>query len=282
MSNQTSSYHHLGVTARHTAAARAQESQRPDRLFNDRWAEQLAGREGKEWVEHQSIDSGISIIVRTRFFDDFLKRVMETFPIRQVVLLAAGLDTRAYRLPWPDHTRLFELDQPQVLEYKEQVLTEAGAQPMCERKVIPVDLTGTWFEALLQAGFQPQQPSAWLLEGLLLYLPQATMTRILNEITNLATPGSWLGFDIVNHAMFTSPWTRQWVESLAKAGTPWMSSMDDPEAELTACGWQATVTQPGDAEAHYGRWPYPAIPLSMPAMPRHWLVIAHKSSSTRE
>ena len=276
MSKQNSSSHHLGVTALHTAGARAQETQRPDRLFNDRWAEQLAGREGKEWLEKQSIDSGVSIVVRTRFFDDFLKRVMEASPIRQVVLLAAGLDTRAYRLPWPDHARLFELDQPQVLEYKEQVLTEAGAQPTCERKVIAVDLTSAFQETLLQAGFQPQQPSVWLLEGLLLYLPQATMMSLLNEITSLAVPGSWLGFDIVNHAMLTSPWTRQWIESLAKAGTPWISAMDDPEAELVALGWQAQLSQPGDADAHYGRWPYPAIPISMPSMPRHWLVTAHK------
>jgi len=277
MSNQTSSYHHLGVTARHTAAARAQESQRPNRLFNDRWAEQLAGREGKEWVEHQSIDSGISIIVRTRFFDDFLKRVTESSSLRQVVLLAAGLDTRAYRLPWPDHTRLFELDQPQVLEYKEQVLTEAGAQPLCERKVIAADLTTSWSEPLLQAGFQPQQPSAWLLEGLLLYLPQATIMHLLNEITSLAAPGSWLGFDIVNHAMLTSTFTRQWIESLAKAGTPWMSAMDDPEADLSARGWQVQLSQAGEADAHYGRWPYPAIPRTLPDMPRHWLVTAHKN-----
>jgi methyltransferase (TIGR00027 family) len=278
MSNQTSSYHHLGVTARHTAAARAQESQSPDCLFNDPWAERLAGREGKEWIEHQSLDSGISIIVRARFFDDFFKRVMEVSPIRQVVLLAAGLDTRAYRLPWPDHTRLFELDQPHVLEYKEQVLTEAGAQPLCERKALPVDLTSTfWSETLLQAGFQPESPSVWLLEGLLLYLPQATITRLLNEITSLATSDSWLGFDIVNHAMLTSPWTRQWVESLAKAGTPWMSAMDDPEADLSALGWQAQLSQPGEADAHYGRWPYPAIPRTMPSMPRHWLVTAHKN-----
>jgi methyltransferase (TIGR00027 family) len=104
----------LGVTARHTAAARAQESQRPDRLFTDRWAEQLAGREGKEWVERQSPDHGLSIIVRTRFFDDFLMRAIAASPIRQVVLLAAGLDTRAFRLPWPENLRLFELDQPPV------------------------------------------------------------------------------------------------------------------------------------------------------------------------
>src|SRR5262245_11147134 len=121
MLEHTASQYLLGLTARHTAAARARESQREDHLFNDPWAERLAGPEGKAWVEQQSFDSGITIIVRTRFFDDFLMRVSAASSLRQVVLLAAGLDTRAYRLPWPNHTHLFEVDQPQVLEYKEQI-----------------------------------------------------------------------------------------------------------------------------------------------------------------
>jgi methyltransferase (TIGR00027 family) len=149
----TSSHQLLGWTARWTAGAHARESRREERLFNDRWADLLAGREGEEWVEHRSADHGLSTIVRTCFFDDFLQRVTGQHAIRQVVLLAAGLDTRAFRLTWPEHTRLFELDQPQVLKDKEQVLTAAGAQPTCKRKTIEVDLTGPWREKLLKAGF---------------------------------------------------------------------------------------------------------------------------------
>lgn len=277
MSKYTSSHHRLGLTARWTAGARARESQREDRLFDDRWADLLAGRKGKEWVEQQSSDTGLTIIVRTRFFDDFLGQVTGLSAIRQVVLLAAGLDTRAYRLTWPEHTRLFELDQPQVLEYKEQVLTEALAQPACERKTIPVDLTASWSEALLQAGFQAQQPAAWLLEGLLQYLPNARVRPLLDEISRLAQPGSWIGFDIINRAVLISPWTKPLVESVAQVGTPWIGTMDDPRAELSARGWQARLSQPGEPEASYGRWPYPVIPQTLPEVPRHWLVTARKN-----
>ncbi len=277
MSEHTSSHQLLGLTARWTAGARARESRREDRLFNDRWADLLASKEGQEWVEHQSADHGTSIIVRTRFFDDFLGRVTGKPPIRQVVLLAAGLDTRAFRLTWPEHTRLFELDQPQVLEYKEQMLNSAGAQPTCERKTIPLDLTTSWREALLQADFHAQQPSVWLLEGLLQYLPGEHITHLLDEITSLASSGSWIGFDIINHAMLTSTFTQPLVSSLAKAGTPWIGTMDDPEADLAARGWQARLSQPGEAEANYGRWPYPVIPRTLPEMPRHWLATAQKN-----
>ena len=128
----------LGSTARWTAEVRAIESLRKDRLFYDPWAALLAGKAEENWSEH-SIDqetSAIAILLRTRFFDDFLLRITTEYQIHQVVLMAAGLDTRAFRLAWPQQTRLFELDQPQVLEYKEQVLASAGAIPTCERKII--------------------------------------------------------------------------------------------------------------------------------------------------
>jgi methyltransferase (TIGR00027 family) len=119
MSEQSSPYRLLGLTARWTAGARARESLREDRLFDDPWAALLASEEGKEWMEHRSADPGTSVIVRTRFFGDFLQRVAVQHAIRQVVLMAAGLDTRAYRITWSAHTRLFELDQSHVLEYKD-------------------------------------------------------------------------------------------------------------------------------------------------------------------
>jgi methyltransferase (TIGR00027 family) len=277
MSEQTSSHHRLGLTARWTAGARARESQREDRLFNDPWARLLAGEEGKEWTERQSADRGASVIVRTRFFDDFLQRATVQHALRQIVLVAAGLDTRASRITWPEHTRFFELDQPHVLEYKEQVLTEAGAQPTCERKTLPVDLTTSWREALVQAGFQSQQSSVWLIEGFLHYLPNEHIARLLDEITSLAAPGSWLGFDIINGTMLTSPWTQSIVKSMTAAGMPWIGWIDDPEADLAALGWRATLAQPGEEGVHYGRWPYPAIPQMMPDMPRYWLVTAQKN-----
>ena len=271
----------LGSTARWTAAVRARESMREDRLFHDPWAATLAGKEGQEWIEHRSEDSVVAMVLRTRFFDDFLQRITGQYAIRQVVLMAAGLDTRAFRLTWPAQTRLFELDQPAVLQYKEQMLRSASAQPTCERQTIAADLTGPWKETFIKTGFDPQQPSGWLLEGFLFYLPNESVTRILDEVTSLAAPGSWIGFDIINSATLTSPWTRSWVEMQAQAGAPWIGTMDDPEGFLATRGWKATLTQVGENDANFSRWPYPVLPSTMPDMPHDWFVTAHKEEPNR-
>jgi methyltransferase (TIGR00027 family) len=276
MSTKVTPEHLLGTTARWTAAVRAKEREREDRLFDDPWAATLAGQEGQAWMEQRSADSVIPIVLRTRFFDDWLQRITLQNEIWQVVLMAAGLDTRAFRLNWPEHTRLFELDQPAVLEYKEQILRSAGAQPTCTRQMVQVDLTASWKEVLVQAGFDPQQPSGWLLEGFLFYLPNESLTHLLDEVTGLAAPGSYMGFDIINSAVLTSPWTRPWVEMQAQSGAPWIGTLDDPAGFLAARGWKTTLTQAGQPEANHGRWPYPVFPTTLPDMPHSWLVIAHK------
>jgi methyltransferase (TIGR00027 family) len=276
MSEKITSDHLLGSTARWMAAVRAKESEREDRLFYDPWAAALAGAEGQGWAEQRPAESFTPIILRTRFFDDFLQRITLQHGIRQLVLLGAGLDTRAFRLTWPEQTRLFELDQPAVLADKEQVLQSAGAQPACGRQTIAVDLTGPWQENLLQAGFEPHQPSGWLLEGFLFYLSGETLTRLLDRATELAAPGSWLGFDIINSTMLTSPLTRPWIEMQARAGAPWIGTLDDPEGFLAGRGWKATLSQAGASDAHHGRWSYPVIPTTMPDMPHNWFVTARK------
>ncbi len=118
--------------------------------------------------------------------------------IRQIVLLAAGLDTRAFRLEWAAGTVVFEVDQAAVLDHKESVLAAAAAAPVCERRVVKADLTGEWIQALVEAGFDSQQPSGWLLEGFLFYLPTDAGVRILDEVSVVAAPGSWIGFDVIN------------------------------------------------------------------------------------
>jgi methyltransferase (TIGR00027 family) len=266
----------LGSTARWTAAVRARERAREDRLFDDPWAAALAGKEGAEWIEPRSADSVAPMVLRTRFFDDFLQRICLQHAIRQVVLVAAGLDTRAFRLNWPAGTRLFELDQSAVLKYKEQVLRSAGARPACQRQTIEADLTGPWKEKLVKAGFDTQHPSVWLLEGFLFYLPNESVTHLLDEVTSLAAPKSWMGFDVINSTMLISPLTRQWVEMQANSGAPWIGTMDDPEGFLAARGWKARLTQAGAEDANYGRWPYPIIPITMPDMPHNWFVSAQK------
>lgn len=264
----------LGSTAFWTAGVRARESERADCLINDPWAAALAGDVGMAWIATRTPESVVPIVIRTRYFDDFLMRVTHEQGISQVVLLAAGLDTRAFRLNWPGGTRIFELDQPAILAYKEEILQAANAQTACMRQVIGVDLTDPWSKTIRDHGYDPQAPAIWLLEGFLFYLTNETITRLLDEVMNLASPGSWMGFDIMNNITLTSPLTQRWVEMQAQSGAPWIGTMDDPAGFLAQRGWEATLSQAGAADANYGRWPYPIFPVTMPDMPHNWFVTA--------
>lgn len=280
MTGQTSQKSFLGATAFWTAAVRAQESNRADRLFNDPWAAVMAGEEGLHWLEQRGA-STIAIVVRTRFFDEFLLRVTHQEGIRQVVLVAAGLDTRAYRLAWSPGVSLFELDQTPVLEHKSQVLVEAGAQPACRRVAISVNLAGSWQDALVARGFDPRAPSAWLMEGLTFYLPNEITARLLSAASSLAAPGSWLGFDAINGVTLTSPITKAWIAMQASYGAPWIGTLDDPEGFLAPLGWSISLSQPGAEDANYGRWTLPVIPLRAPNLPHNWYVTAQKLSGLK-
>ena len=267
----------LAATARWIAAARAGETRRPDRLLEDPWAAALAGPEGEDWLGARAGSPALAVmIIRARFFDDFLRRVTATGGVGQVVLLGAGLDTRGYRLSWPGRVQLFELDQPEVLDRKQHILDRAGAEPRCARRAVGVDLTGRWTTALLDAGFDPGASSCWLAEGFLFYLPGEEIARLLDELTGLARAGSWLGFDIANTATLTHPLTRPWIDMQARLGAPWLGTLDDPAAFLAEHGWQATLTQPGEPGADYGRSLFPVPAPALPGAPRHWFVTARR------
>lgn len=271
----------LGATAYWTAAVRAHESERADRLFHDPWAAALAGEPGNSWMAPRTPESVLPIALRTRFFDDYLQRTVAEEHIRQIVLIAAGLDTRAFRLTWPPGLRLFELDQAPVLAYKEEVLRAAGATPTCSRRAVAVDLLGDWTLPLVEAGFVPQQPAAWLLEGLLFYLPPDKLTELLEQTLDLAAPGSAIAFDAINSLTLTSPLTKSWVQMQAEAGAPWLGTLDDPEGLLARHGWQATLTALGAPDANYGRWPYPVIPARAPDVPHLWYVMGRKERASQ-
>jgi methyltransferase (TIGR00027 family) len=266
----------LESTAGWTAAVRAAESKREDRLFDDPWAEALAGEVGATWLAQHPTETLNAIIIRTRYFDDSLQGIANQQGIKQIVLLAAGLDTRAYRIKWPAGTRLFELDQAGLLERKEAILLASGTKPGCTRQSIAADLAGAWKEELLASGYNPQECSGWLLEGFLFYVPSETIRHILSEVSELAAPGSWLGFDTINEVVLTSPWTKPWVDMQAQAGAPWIGTLDDPESFLAELGWEARLTQAGQPDANYGRWTLPVISTGMENMPHNWLVTARK------
>jgi methyltransferase (TIGR00027 family) len=179
------------------------EAQKPDPLAVDAFAEVFCRTVGGpsadvldgKLSEHplKSPDWGQHFVnyqgARTRYFDDYFRRAADA-GVRQVVILAAGLDSRSYRLSWPDATTIFELDRPQVLDFKREVLSEQGAKPNAERREVAIDLREDWPQALRDSGFDPAKPSAWIAEGLLVYLPVSAREQLFAGIDALASPGS--------------------------------------------------------------------------------------------
>ena len=133
---------------------------------------------------------------RTRFYDQFFLEAANG-GVGQAVILAAGLDARAYRLPWPAGTVVYEVDMPEVIEFKTLTLRDLGAEPTAERRTVAIDLRDDWAAALQDAGFDPQAPAAWSAEGLLLYLPDTAQDALFDNITALSASGSRLAFEFV-------------------------------------------------------------------------------------
>lgn len=198
----------VGATAVLVAAARAAETVRPDPLISDPYAQILvadAGTGAWECLLDPDVVSRIGEAdpeigalfehmgsyqaVRTHFFDEFFARASAA-GIRQVVILASGLDSRAFRLAWPTGTTVFEIDQPKVLEYKAGTLALHDVSPAAARREVPVDLRQDWPAALVKAGFDSTQPTAWLAEGLLMYLPADAQDRLFTQIGELSASGS--------------------------------------------------------------------------------------------
>ena len=272
----------LALTSRWMAAARARESQRPDHLFDDPLALALAGSEGFDWLDRMEMarlwgGPGLYIVVRTRFFDDFLLHSCLSAGIRQIVLMAAGMDARAFRINWPPQTRLYELDRPEVLSTKEAIVARTGARATCERRTIGVDLRQpSWSQALLDAGYEVRRPSAWLVEGLLFYMTETTVHILLDSVSELAAPHSWLGADLMSRDLLNSPVMWPLLAAFARRGVVGRFGTNDPEGLFAEHGWEAHVTQPGEQGANYGRWPYPVTPREVPGIPRMFLVRARR------
>jgi len=193
----------VAETARWTAAARAQESEREDRLFDDPLARDLAGAAGFEMLARfdQRGDGNPYLPIRTRWYDDVLAAAVDEGR-RQVVMLAAGLDTRAYRLALPPQTVLLEVDQPRLLADKQMVLDAAGTRPRCDRRAVSADLGGDWTAPLEQAGYQGDDPAVFTAEGVLFYLTESAARTVLTTAAGAAAPGSRLAVDLVNGGFF--------------------------------------------------------------------------------
>ena len=273
----------VAPTSRWMAAARARESERGDRLLHDPLAAALAGPQGFAWLSDMKAAAwsdapGLYPVIRARFFDEFLLHACWTAGVRQVVLAAAGLDARAFRLDWPTGTRLYEVDLPEVLSNKKDVVDQARATPNCDRLTVGVDLRdATWPQALVARGYRPHDRSVWLIEGLLYYLARPDVNRLLDTVRRLTATESLLGLDVMNSGLFFSPAAWPMQLALAMRGAPGRFGTNDPETLMARHGFDADVTQPGDHGANFGRWPRPLPPRDAPAWPRSFLVRAQRS-----
>ncbi|OIN79705.1 class I SAM-dependent methyltransferase [Mycobacterium malmoense] len=203
----------VGATATMVAAGRAMATKDPRGLIDDPFAEPLVRAVGVDFftkmmdgvLDLDEIENASSVrmqamidgmAVRTKYFDDYFLAATRA-GIRQAVILASGLDSRAYRLPWPHGTVVYEIDQPRVIEFKTTTLAGIGAEPTAPRRAIAIDLRGDWPAALKAAGLDTAAPTAWLAEGLLIYLPPEAQDRLFDNITALSAPGSTIATEFV-------------------------------------------------------------------------------------
>jgi methyltransferase (TIGR00027 family) len=204
----------VGATATMVAAARAVATKAANPIIHDQFAEPLVravgvdfltrwasgdldaadvDADGSTWKLQQMPDA---MAARTRFFDAFFADATRS-GIRQAVILASGLDARAYRLDWPTDTTVFEVDQPEVIAFKTQTLSDLGASPTTDRRTVAIDLRNDWPAALIEAGFDRTQPTAWIAEGLLGYLPPEAQDRLLDNVAALSAAGSRLATEAI-------------------------------------------------------------------------------------
>jgi methyltransferase (TIGR00027 family) len=197
--------------------------------------------------------------VRTRFFDDYLLGATAT-GIRQAVILASGLDSRAYRLEWPSGSVVYEIDQPAVIDFKTTTLIGLGAEPTATRRTVGIDLRGDWPAALQAAGFDPSTPTAWLAEGLLIYLPPDAQDTLLDTITGLSAPGSTVATEYVPGIVdFDAGPAREMAANLRAQGLDldmpaliYSGPRNNVMDTLRSAGWQVSGEPGGDLLTRHG------------------------------
>jgi methyltransferase (TIGR00027 family) len=264
----------VGLTALMVAAARAIETHRDDALARDVYAEHFvrAARASADWpVRPQRVPDGDTdplwgrlgryFGLRTRVLDDFLLQQVRA-GTRQVVLLGAGLDTRAYRLDWPPGCTVFELDHQDVLAFKDRVLDGLRVVPKAERITIRADLRLDWARTLTGAGFDPDAPTAWLAEGLLLYLSHAAECALIDAVDRLSAAGSALAYEVKLGTKSAAIRETPIYSAARRTGIDLLALFDkdprpDSAANLAARGWRTSVHTAFDFTRRHGRGPCP-------------------------
>ena len=262
----------VGATATMVAAQRVLSHR--EQLIDDPYAEPLVRAVNLDFM-NRMLDGEItftdvdpaftirlaaeSMAVRTRFFDGLFLDAAAS-GVRQAVILAAGLDARAYRLPWPDGTVVFEVDQPEVIEFKTTTLAGLGAEPSATRKLIGIDLREDWPKSLMDNGFDPAQPTAWIAEGLLIYLPSDAQDKLFDDITALSAPGSRLATERVpDISAFVSGRPKEVAEKMKELGSDitmedlvYPGERTNVISYLEKLGWTVSVQSSREAHAANG------------------------------
>ncbi len=261
----------VGATATMVAAARAIATKADNPLIEDPFAEPLVRAVGVDfftrWLTGDLVAADLddkesgwklehmpaAMAARTRFFDSFFRDATRA-GIRQAVILASGLDARVYRLAWPADMTVFEIDQPQVIEFKTTTLAKLGAVPQADLRTVAIDLRHDWPKALMDAGFDTSRPTAWIAEGLFGYLPPAAQDRLLDNITSLSADGSRLAceavpdisqVDIEKAREMMRRATAKWREhgfDLEFADLGYEGERNDAAAYLENLGWRSAGT----------------------------------------
>jgi methyltransferase (TIGR00027 family) len=255
----------VGETALGAALMRAQESARPDALFDDPYAAAFVAAAPRAFDDIPDPDGRLAelesafradVAIRTRFFDDFVTSAGAR-GVRQVVLLGAGLDTRAFRLDWPTGARVFELDLPGVLAFKDLVLEQEGTTPRCERSTVSVDLRDDWVDALVQSGFDVEAPSAWCAEGVVAYLTRDEAVTLFEAVTRLSARGSELAFEHASTSDDSALAEVSALPSMSDVASMWHDASADVAARLRERGWAISTHDRADLVRRYRRTPGP-------------------------
>jgi methyltransferase (TIGR00027 family) len=294
----------VGATATMVASGRARASRAENALIEDRFAEPLVRAVGIDFFTRWAIGELDSVDIdvpgapwgmqrmtdiqaaRTRYIDAFFADAVfsEAPGIRQVVILASGLDARGYRLAWPAGMTVFEIDQPQVIEFKTATMAELGAEPTADVRAVPIDLRHDWPSALREAGFDTERPAAWAAEGLLGFLPADAQDRLLDSITALSADGSRLVAEVFLNSSANQQalnaaihkWREHGLDvELDNLGFP--GERNDVATYLEDRGWRPVRTQlnelladnglplqSGDADAPFGKNYYCTAVLHKP------------------
>lgn len=254
----------VAATALFVAAVRARETKRKDSLFKDDLAVTLAGPEGlarlataeRNPASNYHRDSFPYLEVRTRYFDDWIQGAVKGAGATQVVLLGAGMDSRAFRLKWPNGLTLWEVDTKELFSLKESRLRSVKAEPKCERALVETDLSSPrWTRRLVQAGLREDSPTVWLAEGLFQYLTEASVNQILGSARSVSGEGSAFGAEVISREYITRASNRSAMERRKETGTPWVFGADNPDELFLGQGWEVDETVGAlEAAVDMGRW----------------------------